>query len=139
MRIPVRIPHPAPGTILGALALVVAAFGSFAALTGDGRTTTAAPNRGTVIPIKNLRYVEKEHVLAAGGVKIYVTECPPNHRVISGGYFANRPFLTFPHNYPNKARDAWVVAVANPVGLPQTESNVSVFAICARKGAPVVP
>ncbi len=135
----IQLPNVAPGTILGALALVVAAAGSFGPFGGADEATDAAPSAGTTAFKKNIRYVEQEHSLPAGGVEAFVTKCPPNHHVISGGHFATKPFLTVPHSYPNKARDAWVVAVANPFGAPQVASKVWVFAICAKVGLPVVP
>jgi hypothetical protein len=131
--------RPSTGTILGGLALVVAVFAAFTALSHDSAAGVTGGGDGQTAFKRNIRYVEKDFTLQDGGVKVFDAECPAGFKVISGGHFINRPFHTVPHSYPNRLRDTWVLAIANPIGLPQVEAEGTVFAVCAKKGLPVVP
>ena len=136
--------RPSIGTMLGLVALLLAATGGVPGLIARGADThQSAPTTSpaTLLPRTIKAAVEEVDIPAESWVGFLATECPARHRLISGGVqitgtitaYALSSFATTIGGH-----DAWEAVVVNPPGI-HFAGKLRVQAICATRGKPVVP
>ncbi len=131
-----------PAMIVAATALVVAVIGtaSTTVASQDGASAgKTKPPQGTVV-------VAKKAVsnIQPGSVAEVEAKCPDGYRVLGGSYAIGGSVLAHASVAATFSKDnSYATYVTNPPanpagGVPNQEAEVTIGAICAKKGQPVV-
>ncbi len=129
--------HLAPDTVLGLLALVVAAAWAFSNVQSmdDGAADAAIAGA----PAPNVKYVfGATRTYDGPRISIGFVDCPKGQTAVAGGYWLNNSGVRVVRSRWTDELDGWEVAISNQPPFPRQEVDWIPYAVCAKPGVPLI-